>query len=170
MRQVDLVLEAAQHLLGPFSRPFFGVKFLYDYGLRRGENKGTASQGISPEKVAFEEMSVRCEWASDWVNEVLRDLRLVPVPRPVRESGFMEATKPPSARTMDYITLKTPNPKCRLYWCLIGFLDWRYSQSCWYFRLALWTIAPITFSLVSYTPPPFPVWLIPPFNPTLSRL
>ncbi len=33
-----------------------------------------------------------------------------------------------------YISIKTPNPKCRLYWCLIEFTDWRYSQSCWYFR------------------------------------
>jgi hypothetical protein len=24
----------AQHLLGPFSSPFFGVKLLYDYGFR----------------------------------------------------------------------------------------------------------------------------------------
>jgi hypothetical protein len=30
--------------------------------------------------------------------------------------------------------MKTPNPKCRLYWCLIEFIDWRFSQSCWYFR------------------------------------
>jgi hypothetical protein len=51
---------------------------------------------------------------------------------------------------------KTPNPKCRLYWCLIEFIDWRYSQWGWYFRPALWTIAPLTFSLVS-SPPPFPV-------------
>ncbi len=35
---------------------------------------------------------------------------------------------------MDQITVKTPNPKCSLYWCLIEFIDWRYSQSCWYFR------------------------------------
>ncbi len=34
---------------------------------------------------------------------------------------------------MDQITIKTPNPKCRFYWCLIEFIDWRYSQSCWYF-------------------------------------
>ncbi len=27
--------------------------------------------------------------------------------------------------------------KCRLYWCLIEFIDWRYSQSCRYFRPAL---------------------------------
>ncbi len=37
-------------------------------------------------------------------------------------------------------------------------LEWWYSQSCWYFRLVLWTIAPLTFSLVS-TLPPFPVWI-----------
>jgi hypothetical protein len=35
---------------------------------------------------------------------------------------------------IDQLTIKTPNPKCRLYWCLIEFIDWRYSQSCWYFR------------------------------------
>jgi hypothetical protein len=35
---------------------------------------------------------------------------------------------------MDEGTIKTQNPKCRLYWCLIEFIDWRYSQSCWYFR------------------------------------
>jgi|LakMenE01Jun11ns_1017448.scaffolds.fasta_scaffold7920011_1 hypothetical protein len=27
---------------------------------------------------------------------------------------------------MDEGTRKTPNPKCRLYWCLIEFIDWRY--------------------------------------------
>ncbi len=36
--------------------------------------------------------------------------------------------------TMDQISIKTPNPKCRLHWCLIELIDWRYSQSCWYFR------------------------------------
>jgi hypothetical protein len=34
---------------------------------------------------------------------------------------------------MDQISTKTPNPKCRLYWCLIELIFWRYSQSCWYF-------------------------------------
>jgi hypothetical protein len=29
---------------------------------------------------------------------------------------------------MDQITIKTPIPKCLLYWCLIEFTDWRYSQ------------------------------------------
>jgi len=33
---------------------------------------------------------------------------------------------------LDEGTIKTPDPKCRLYWCLIQFTDWRYSQSCWY--------------------------------------
>jgi hypothetical protein len=52
------------------------------------------------------------------------------------------------------IITKAPNPKCRLYWCLIEFTDWRYSQLCWYFRPALCTIAHLTFSLVSPTPSP----------------
>ncbi len=56
---------------------------------------------------------------------------------------------------MDQISVKTPNPKCRLYWCLIEFRDWRYSQSCWCFRSILWISAPLTFSLV-HPPPPFP--------------
>ena len=34
------------------------------------------------------------------------------------------------------------------------FIVWRDSQSCWYFRTALWTIAPLTFSLVSSPPLP----------------
>jgi hypothetical protein len=55
---------------------------------------------------------------------------------------------------MDQITIKTPNSKCRLYWCLIELIDWRYSQSCWYFRPLLWTSAPLTFSLVHLPPPP----------------
>ncbi len=62
------------------------------------------------------------------------------------------------ARVMDQITIKTPNPKCRLYLCLIEFIDWRYSLSFWYFRPLLWTSAPLTFSLVHLPPPP-PVWI-----------
>ncbi len=27
---------------------------------------------------------------------------------------------------VDQITIKTPNLKCRLNWCLIEFTDWRY--------------------------------------------
>ncbi len=44
---------------------------------------------------------------------------------------------------------------------LIEFTDWRYSQSCWYFLPGLWTITPLTFSLVnSPTPPlPLPLWI-----------
>ncbi len=39
--------------------------------------------------------------------------------------------------SMNQISIKTPNPECRLYWCLIEFIDWRYNQSSWYFQLAL---------------------------------
>ncbi len=35
-----------------------------------------------------------------------------------------------SLESMDEGTIKTQNPKCRLYLCLIKFIDWRYSQSC----------------------------------------
>ncbi len=55
---------------------------------------------------------------------------------------------------MDKMSIKTPNPKCCLYWCLIEFIDWRYSESCVYFRPLLWTSAPLTFLLVQLPPPP----------------
>ncbi len=57
---------------------------------------------------------------------------------------------------MDLISIKRPNPKCLLSWCLIEFIYWRYSQSCWYFRPLLWTSASLTFSLVHLPPPPLP--------------
>ncbi len=62
---------------------------------------------------------------------------------------------------MDKISIKTPNPKCSLYWWLIEFIEWRYSQSCWYFRPLLWTSAPLTFSMFHLPPPlpPFPMWI-----------
>jgi hypothetical protein len=61
--------------------------------------------------------------------------------------------------------------KCRhlkIFWpekglcgrCLSEFIDWRCSQSCWYFRPELWTVALLTFSLVQLHPPAhFPVWI-----------
>jgi hypothetical protein len=69
--------------------------------------------------------------------------------------GRGKVTQNDSARvkTMDQITTKTPNPKVHLYWCLLEFIDWRYSQSCWYFRHLL--SAPPTFSMVR-PPPPLP--------------
>ncbi len=45
-------------------------------------------------------------------------------------------------KSMDEGTTKTPNRR-RLYWCLIKFIDRRHSQSCWYFRPLLWTVAPL---------------------------
>jgi hypothetical protein len=32
------------------------------------------------------------------------------------------------AATLGQISIKTPNPQCRLYWCFIELIDWRYSQ------------------------------------------
>ncbi len=62
-----------------------------------------------------------------------------------------------SAPTMDQISTKTPNPKCRLYWSLIEFIDWRYGQSCWYFRPPLVNKRPSNLLTGSPTPlpPPF---------------
>jgi hypothetical protein len=48
-----------------------------------------------------------------------------------REEG---GSKKGSVYGMDQITVKIPNAQCRLYWCLIEFIDWRCSQSCWYCR------------------------------------
>ncbi len=61
--------------------------------------------------------------------------------------------------SMDKSTKKTPDLKCRLYSCLIEFIDWRYSQACLYFRPALWTIAPLSSLWLDLDPPPFPVWI-----------
>ncbi len=53
------------------------------------------------------------------------------------------------------ITIKTPTPKCRLYWCLIEFIDWTgdtvslvgiFNRLC-----ELLSIAPLPLSLVSST-------------------
>jgi hypothetical protein len=43
-----------------------------------------------------------------------------------REGGEGEVGK--GGRRMDQISIKTPNPKYRLYWCLIEFIDWRYRK------------------------------------------
>jgi hypothetical protein len=45
----------------------------------------------------------------------------------------------------------TKTKKCRLYWCL-EFIDWRYSQSCWYFLPSFVNYCPS--SLLSGSPPP----------------
>jgi hypothetical protein len=55
---------------------------------------------------------------------------------------------------MDKITIKTPNPKFRVYWGLIEFTDWRASQSSCYFQPLLRTSAPLTFSLGDPPAPP----------------
>ncbi len=78
---------------------------------------------------------------------------------------MMSRRPPPMAQ----ITIKIPNPKCRQFWCLIDdddhhhsclieFIDWRYSKSCWYFRPLLWITAPLQPShwFASPLPPPVP--------------
>ncbi len=55
---------------------------------------------------------------------------------------------------IDYKDTKT---KCRLYWCSMEFIDWRDSQSYWYFRPSFVNYSPLTFPLVHLPLPPFPV-------------
>ncbi len=49
------------------------------------------------------------------------------------------------------INYKDTKTKCRLYWYLIEFLDWRYSQSYWYFRPSFVNYWPS--NLLSGSPP-----------------
>jgi hypothetical protein len=66
----------------------------------------------------------------------------------VQEMTLIEANR----EGMDQISIKTPSPKCCLYWRLIEFIDWRYSKLCLYFRPFLRTSAPRTPSLVHIYP------------------
>ncbi len=50
------------------------------------------------------------------------------------------------------INYKDTKTKCRLYRCLIEFIDRRYSQSCWYFRPSFVNHCPS--NLLSYSPSP----------------
>ncbi len=49
------------------------------------------------------------------------------------------------------INYKDTKTKCRLYWCFIEFIDWRYSQSCWFFSTQLCKYC------FSHLPHPFPI-------------
>ncbi len=66
--------------------------------------------------------------------------------------------------SIDQITVKTPNTKSRLYWCLnrVYRLEIQSVMLGWYiFSPLLWTSAPLTFSQI-HPPPllPFPEWII----------
>ncbi len=56
-----------------------------------------------------------------------KERRRLPSTSIVRVSWFKSFLK---GLPMDEGTTKTQSHKCRLYWCLIEFIDWRYSQSC----------------------------------------
>jgi hypothetical protein len=66
---------------------------------------------------------------------------------------FNSIDKADFAETMDDGTIKTQDPKCRLYWCLKEFIDWRYSHVGIFFN-PLVNCCPSTFSLTSPRPPP----------------
>jgi hypothetical protein len=59
-------------------------------------------------------------WFAAWWNGVLND-------RMVFSMMVKTYDKDGLVWSMDEWTIKTPYPKCRLYWCLIEFIDWRYS-------------------------------------------
>jgi hypothetical protein len=56
-------------------------------------------------------------------------------PGVIHASSNCQPLAPPGCQVGDAHRLNNyKDTKCRLYWCLIEFIDWRYSQSCWYFR------------------------------------
>jgi hypothetical protein len=60
----------------------------------------------------------------------------------------------PIYNSMDQISIKTPNPKCRLYWCSIEFTDRKYSQSRRCLRPLFCELAPLYLLIGSLIPPP----------------
>jgi hypothetical protein len=68
-------------------------------------------------------------WPAPWIGRDGKYSSALSSPSSVHDNGFSAL-----GSTMDEITIKTPKPKCRLYWCSIEVIDWRYSLSCWYFR------------------------------------
>ncbi len=60
--------------------------------------------------------------------------------------------------TMTYvhglINYKETKTECRLYWCLLEFIDWEYSQSYWYFWPSLVNYCPSNLLSSSAPPPP----------------
>jgi hypothetical protein len=55
------------------------------------------------------------------------------------------------------INCKDAKTKCRLYWRLIEFIDWRFSQSCWYLRPSF--VSYCLSNLLSGSPAPPPPFL-----------
>jgi hypothetical protein len=105
------------------------LKWLYD---RKDDKYPPLWQPSHPCSSGCHRLEGSCTWREEW--QFLIQIQICPV--------------------MNQIYIKTPKSECRPYWCLIEFIDWRYSQSCWYFRLVLWSISPLTFSLVSSRPLP----------------
>ncbi len=67
---------------------------------------------------------------------------------------------PPNRFLHGLINYKDTKPKCCLYWCIIEFIDWRYSQSCWHFRPSFVNYCTSNFLSGYLSPPPsFPVWI-----------
>ncbi len=77
-------------------------------------------------------------------------------PKPIEDmssESFCQMCSRLSAFHVDEGTIKTPNTKCRPFWCLIEFIDWRCSQSCWCFGPSC-KLLPLY--LISDLPHPYP--------------
>ncbi len=61
------------------------------------------------------------------------------------------------SRRRRYVRLVTTmNPKCRRYWCLKALIDWRYSQTFWYFWPSCELLPLYLLSDLAHPSPPFP--------------
>jgi hypothetical protein len=70
-------------------------------------------------------------------------------------SGSLYCTSAWYIHSHGLINYKDTKTKCCLYWCLIEFIDWRYGQSCWYFRPCFVNYCPSNL-LYGSPPPPLP--------------
>jgi hypothetical protein len=79
--------------------------------------------------------------------------------RPGHHSAQAQCTQTGcTVHTMDNGTIKTQNPKCRLYWCLIELIDWRMQSVMLVFSTQFCELLLILPSLwfTFLPPPPFP--------------
>jgi hypothetical protein len=60
-------------------------------------------------------------------------------------------------RNMDKITIKTPNPKCYLYWCLIEFVECRLEIQSVMLVFSTPLVKYCPSNLLIDSPTPFPV-------------
>jgi hypothetical protein len=114
---------------------------------RRGPLVGGGGGGTSPGVCSIVQSVQAFETAfRSWGNSVIsyptsRVLSSVVI---IFSNGFSTSNSQHWATPLGPNNYKDTKPYMSLYWYLIEFIDWRYSQLCWYFRPLLWTSAPRT--------------------------